>query len=138
MGVGGQHASILTSFLDLPEPHKWPRQFSTIEKFLHKSREKVKCKLQEKGKEEEVIMTDKPDSCIEQTLLKDTLPRHRIEASFDMGWQVQSSGGKYGSSTGHGLLIGALSKKVLNSIVFNKKCAICMKKSKQYKKTLLC
>jgi hypothetical protein len=33
MGVGGQHASILTTFLDLPEPHKWPRQFSLIERF---------------------------------------------------------------------------------------------------------
>jgi hypothetical protein len=42
MGVGGQHASILTAFLDLPEPHKWPRQFSTVEKFLHKSTEKVR------------------------------------------------------------------------------------------------
>jgi hypothetical protein len=28
MGKGGEHARILTSFLDLPEPHKWPRSFS--------------------------------------------------------------------------------------------------------------
>jgi hypothetical protein len=42
-----------------------------------------------------------------------------------MGWQVHSSDGKYGSSTGHGLMIGALSKKVLDSTVFNKKCAKC-------------
>jgi hypothetical protein len=45
-----------------------------------------------------------------------------------MGWQVRSSGGKYGSSMGHGLMIGALSKKVLDSIVFNKKCAKCTKR----------
>jgi hypothetical protein len=60
-------------------------------------------------------MTNVPDSCIEQTLLIDMQPRYRIEASFDMGWQVRLSGGKYGSSTGHGLLIGALSKNVLDS-----------------------
>jgi hypothetical protein len=133
MGVGGQHASILTSFLDLPEPHKWPRQFSTLEKFLHKSTEKVKCESQQKGTEEEVIMTNVPDSCIEQTLLEDMQPRYRVEASFDMGWQVRSSGGKYCSSTGHGLLIGALSKKVLDSVIFNKKCAVCTKNNNKKK-----
>jgi hypothetical protein len=134
MGVGGQHASILTAFLDLPEPHKWPRQFSTVEKFLHKSTEKVKCESQEKATEEEIIMTNVPDSCIEQTLLEDMQPRYRIEASFDMGWQVRSSGGKYGSSTGHGLMIGALSKKVMDSVVYNKKCAICTKNKSGTKK----
>ncbi len=87
----------------------------------------MKCESQEKATEEEVVLTNVPDSCIEQTLLEDTLPRYRVEASFDMGWQVRSSGGKYGSSTGHGLLIGAQSKKVLDSIVFNKKCATCTK-----------
>jgi hypothetical protein len=36
--------------------------------------------------------------------------------------------GKYGSSTdGHGLLVGALTKKVLDSIVYNKKCGMCTK-----------
>jgi hypothetical protein len=51
-----------------------------------------------------------------------------------MGWQVRSSGGKYGSSTGHGLLIGALSKKVMDSVVYNKKCAICTKNPNMTKK----
>jgi hypothetical protein len=36
----------------------------------------------------------------------------RLTASFDMGWQVHSSGGKYGSSTGHAMLIGAHSRKI--------------------------
>jgi hypothetical protein len=48
-----------------------------------------------------------------------------------MGWQVRSSGGKYRSSTGHAVLIGAWSKKVLDSVVFNKKLgyALNMKKT---------
>jgi len=46
---------------------------------------------------------------------------HHIEVSYDMGWQVRSSGGKYGSHTGQGLLIGVRTKMVLDSTVFNKK-----------------
>jgi hypothetical protein len=127
MGVGGEHASIFTSFFDLPEPHKWPRQFSTIEKFLHTATEKVKCESQEKATEEEVIMTNVPDSSVYQTLMEDMRPHYRVEASYDMGWQVRLSGGKNGSSTGHGLLVGAVSKNVLDSVAYNKKCAICTK-----------
>jgi hypothetical protein len=56
---------------------------------------------------------------------------HRIAASYDMGWQVRSSGGKYGSRTGHALLIGAESKKVLDSVVYNKKCTICAKQERR-------
>jgi hypothetical protein len=28
MGIGGEHAAMMAAFLDLPEPQKWPRQFS--------------------------------------------------------------------------------------------------------------
>ena len=134
MGTGGKHAHILTLFLDLPEPHKWPRNFAVLEKFLHSATEKIKCDSQEKAAEEECILTDVPDSAIEQTLMEEEPPRYRVEASYDMGWQVRSSGGKYGSSTGHGLLIGALSKKVMDSVVYNKKCAICTKNPNMTKK----
>jgi len=127
MGVGGEHAQTITSFLDLLEPHKWPRQFNVLENFLHKSTEAVKCQSQEIAVEEEKLLTNIPDSSIEQTLIQDCVPRYQIEASYDMGWQVRSSGGKYGSLTGHGLMIGALSKKVLDSVVYNKKCAKCTK-----------
>jgi len=116
MGVGGEHARTITSFLDLPEPHKWPRQFNVLENFLHKTTEAVKCQSQDIAVEEEKLMTNVPDSSIEQTLIEDCVPRAQIEASYDMGWQVRSSGGKYGSPTGHGLMIGALSKKVLDSV----------------------
>lgn len=123
MGVGGEHARTLAPFLDLPESEKWPRQFISLESFLHNTIEDVKCESQQKATEEEIIQTNVHNSEIEQHLLEHDVPRFRVEASYNMGWQVRSSGGKYGSSTGHGLLIGALSKKVLDSQVFNKKCA---------------
>jgi ribosomal protein L37AE/L43A len=55
------------------------------------------------------------------------LPIPRIMASFDMDWQVRSSGRKYGSCTGHAMLIGAHSRKIMDSIVYNKRCTICNK-----------
>lgn len=33
MGIGGEQAQILTSFLDLPEAHKWPRNFRCCRSF---------------------------------------------------------------------------------------------------------
>jgi len=136
MGKGGKYACILSSFLDLPEPHKWPSSFSVLEKSIHAATEKVKCESQEKAAEEKIILTDTPESTIHQTLIEEVNPQHRVERSYDMGWQVRSIGGKYRSSTGHGLLIGALSKKVMDSGVYNKKCAICTKKTNAVKKHL--
>jgi hypothetical protein len=40
MGVGSEHAAILASFLDLPEPYKWPRQFSVLQKNTHMLQQK--------------------------------------------------------------------------------------------------
>jgi hypothetical protein len=37
MGVGGQHAEIIATFLDLPEPHKWYRLLNVTEKFTHEA-----------------------------------------------------------------------------------------------------
>jgi hypothetical protein len=42
---------------------------------------------------------------------------------------VHLPGGKYGSPTGHGMLIGAFTKKVLDRVVYNKKCGVFTKHS---------
>jgi len=76
--------------------------------------------------QEEILeMVNDRDRSVAQNKLGEHLPLHCIEASFDMGWQVWSLGGKYSSRTGHGLLIGAQTKKVLDSVVYNKKCKTC-------------
>jgi hypothetical protein len=85
-----------------------------LEDFLHDTTEELKRDSQQKAADEEVILLNVPSSEINQTLVKVEDPRYRVEASYNMGWQVHSSGGKFGSSTGHGLLIGALSKKVMD------------------------
>jgi ribosomal protein L37AE/L43A len=121
IGVGGQHASTLAAFLDLPESHKWPRHFTTLEKFMHSGIDMIKIKSQEMSTKTEVSQAVQADGEAAH------LPIPRIMASFDMGWQVRSSGGKYGSCTGHAMLIGAHSRKIMDSIVYNKRCTICNK-----------
>jgi len=112
MGVGSEHAAILTAFLDLPKPTKWNRQFNVLEKYTYEAVQGVKETSQLQAVEDESLATVMAETnTIEHNLLEDELPLHRIQASFDMGWQVRSSGHKYASPTGHGLLIGALTKK---------------------------
>jgi hypothetical protein len=112
MGVGGEHAAILAAFLDLPEPTKWNRQFNVLEKYTYEAVQQVKETSQLQAAEDESLATVMAETnAIEQNLLEEEVPLHRIQASFDMGWQVRSSGHKYASPTGHGLLIGTLTKK---------------------------
>ncbi len=128
MAVGGEHAAILASILELPEGSKWNWNFHTLEKNTHDAIEEVELASQQTAVETEVLETVNDDSCnTEQNKLEDVIPLHRIEASFDMGWQVRYSGIKFGSPTGHASLIGAMSKKVLDSIVYNKNCTAWIK-----------
>jgi hypothetical protein len=83
---------------------------------------------EEEAAQEEVAETVRDEShTIQQNLLEQEIPLHCIQASYNMGWQVCSSSGKYGFPTGHGLLVGALTKKVLDNVVYNKKCGVCTK-----------
>jgi hypothetical protein len=131
MGIGGEHAAIMAAFLDLPEPQNWPWQFSRLEKHMYLPAETIKLQSQQEASNEEVAAMLADDRyAMQQNLMMQDLPIPRVEASFDMGWQVRSSGGKYGSSTGHALLIGARTRKVLDSVIFNKKCGVCTKHEK--------
>ena len=123
---------MLCAFLDLPEPHKWRRQFKVLEIQLCPTMEEIKQKSQDNASQHEVQLTlDCTDNAVEQTLLKEDVPIYRVRASFDMGWQVRSSGNKYGSCSGHAFLIGALSQKRMDSVVYAKKCATCTRHESQ-------
>lgn len=61
------------------------------------------------------------------------LLRQGIAASVDMGWQKRSSGRRYDSPSGIALMIGALSKKILQRHVCSTLCRVCANHSKQYK-----
>lgn len=51
--------------------------------------------------------------------------RPSVRAYYDMKWQKRSSGRRYDSMTGHGLLIGHHTQKVLAYVVKSKDCITC-------------
>lgn len=53
------------------------------------------------------------------------IPRQGIAALVDMGWQKRSSGNRYDSPSGVSLMIGALSKKIIQRHVCCKLCSVC-------------
>ena len=42
-----------------------------------------------------------------------------------MGWSKRSSGRRYDSQSGHGVLIGQSSKKIIDCVLYTKSCHIC-------------
>jgi hypothetical protein len=80
-----------------------------LEKFTHSEIDMIKIKSQEMCTKDEV------NQAIQEDGERAHLPIPRITASFDMGCQVRSSDVKYGSCTGHAMLIGAHSHKIMDS-----------------------
>jgi len=54
------------------------------------------------------------------------LLRQGLTVSIDMGWQKRSSGNIYDSPSGVSLMIGALSKTILQRHVCGKLCSVCV------------
>ena len=48
-----------------------------------------------------------------------------LTVSFDMTWQKRGSGNRYDSISGHGIMIGGITKKVLGIIVYGMKYDKC-------------
>ena len=58
-----------------------------------------------------------------------SIPIPHLIVSYDMGWQKRSSGHAYNSRSGHGLIIGQNTKKILDYEVKSKHCTQCPKKN---------
>jgi len=54
------------------------------------------------------------------------LLRQGLTVSIDMGWQKRLSGNRYDSPSGVSLMIGALSKTILQRHVCGKLCSVCV------------
>jgi hypothetical protein len=50
----------------------------------------------------------------------------RLVCSFDMGWQQRASGVRYNSQSGHGLLVGGLTRKPICYSLKSKRCNFCI------------
>ncbi len=69
MGVGGQHATTMPAFLDLPEPAKWNWQLNRLENFTYEVVQKVKDNSQLKAAEDEILAM----------ILEDSVQQHLLE-----------------------------------------------------------
>ena len=50
----------------------------------------------------------------------------QLTVSYDMGWQQKGSGGNYNSASGHGIMVGSLTRKPLSvAVLLSKLCAVC-------------
>ena len=85
----------------------------------------------------ETIVNEKGLEYYEQWLTKDKDKRQRIglTVSYDMGWNKRSSGHIYNSLSGHAFIIGAHTRRIIDCVVFSKKCDICTKRMNKLTET---
>ena len=50
-----------------------------------------------------------------------------------MGWNKRSSGHRYDSLSGHAFAIGAYTRRIIDCVVFSKRCSICSSRNKNKK-----
>ena len=126
-GCGGTESSIIASFLGLPLAQCFGQNLFTSIK------DDIGCFMRETSNQsmDEALATEvkmtvsdyKYQKWKYQYLPGDPLPE--VAASYDMGWQKRSSGRTYNSISGHGMMIGCQSNKIIDAIILSKKCNIC-------------
>jgi hypothetical protein len=55
MGIGGEHAATLSSFLDFPDAYKWKRQVAALEQYTHLTINKVRMYTEQMGTDEKIV-----------------------------------------------------------------------------------
>jgi hypothetical protein len=64
-------------------------------------------------------------SLTDESIVLDPLKLPKIDASYDMAWQQKGSGHQYNSQSGHGSMIGSLSRRVIGLVIKSKLCNQC-------------
>ena len=120
-GGGGTEVERIISFLGLPHAPSFGKySFHRIESKLGVITNKIAQEEINKALNEEVEIQLKYQG---KEKKRETHPL--VNVSYDMGWQMRSSGHSYNSLSGHGLMIGEHTKKVLGYMVKSKDCRIC-------------
>ena len=130
VGAAGSETDRLLSFLNLPNANAFRRdRFKSVEDSIGREIRKYSNKIIEEAIDEEVLLTLTKQNREESfQLWKDGLldaNSIKIKVSYDMGWNKRSSGNKYDSTSGHGIVIGALSKKILAVKTYSRSCVVC-------------
>jgi hypothetical protein len=136
MGDGSVEAGRLLGVLGLPNDTTMEsRSFAIIEQrigpkirelcndvLLANLEEEVRLTLLQSGPLDEVAFDLWKRSLTDKSIViaKDSMPK--IDGSFDMAWQQKGSGRRYDSQSGHGTIMGLLTRKVVGLDI---KCKIC-------------
>ena len=117
-GSGASDTARLLSFLGLPNLQSFAtHQFARIETLVGKHLRTIASASMKEAIELEGYLTKKEKN--EDNNLRG------FANTYDMGWNKRSSGNKYDSLSGHGLLIGCRSGKVIGALVTSKICSVC-------------
>ena len=83
--------------------------------------------------EEEVRLTVKGDKEKEERYANNQLAEFEIPLTigYDMGWNKRSSGRFYNSISGHGIMVGGYSKKIIDYRFISKCCLFCWNYKKE-------
>ena len=122
IGAGASDSGILISYLNLPSASLFQaKSFNQIESAVRPTIKKLTQQSINEALIEEIketIQQEKPPRAKRKLL--EHLEQKEIDkkeipltVSYDMGWNKRSSGTRYDSISGHGLMIGGYSKKVI-------------------------
>ena len=128
IGGGNAESEMLLNFLDLPHGSTFGRTtFSRIQSALRAEIKKISDESMITSRNEEIKATI-GENLFEKYLCKKLNPKNvKLTVSYDMGWNKRSSGHKYDSISGHGFLMGGITKKIINHKCLSKCCSICDK-----------
>jgi len=126
IGGGPADSQILITYLGLPHSSSFgSKTFGKIEAKIRPVIKKICNESIEKGLDEEVQKTRTSEDYARWK--EGTLPAQAngLTVCYDMGWNKRSSGNRYDSISGHGIVFGAMSKKVIAYRAVSKACSYC-------------
>jgi len=128
IGAGGAESDTILTYLSLPHAHTFHRcSFHRIEMMMKPTINKISDESMKQALWEEIDSTIGTERCNEWKRGNVRPEDVKLTVTYDMGWQKRSSGHKYDSTSGHGFMLGARTKKIIDSQCMSKECRVCTK-----------
>ena len=137
LGCGNVDAGKILGMMDLPWQGWAKNTFRRVEKHAGLA-ERVMCDLAiESALQDEIKATLEKEGKLSykewlaMSNEEKDANKPKLTVSYDMGWQMRSSGRKYASNSGHGFIVGGLTKQVIGMVVYSKLCRVCLEAEKK-------